>query len=412
MTTMESVPSVTAGERTRAAGEGAPAATASPAVIARAAMIHLSQRRLPPTPENYAIAWAEAGGAGDGLPPGEADRGARKLRRSERLTVELTELVRTMCDTITVLAEDESWVRGQIEALRTLLASDVDHASVAQLRALLAQSGQMQQRIAAHRRDAMQQLKGTFIEFTRVISGLLESTDAYHERLQAHAGTIESAPSLDSLATTVRGLLDDTRGMRDEVSSSRQGMRHTQALAVSLEREVSRLETELAAASAALTTDHLTQTLNRRGLEEAFEAAHGRAKLARGPLSAALIDVDDFKALNDALGHQAGDDALRHLALLLKDKLRPNDSVARYGGEEFVILLPGANLSDASETLVRLQRELTRHVFMHDEHRRFITFSAGVTTVRNDDTMESALARADDAMYRAKREGKNCVRTA
>ena len=125
-----------------------------------------------------------------------------------------------------------------------------------------------------------------------------------------------------------------------------------------------------------------------------------------------MIDVDDFKALNDALGHQAGDDALRHLSLMLKDRLRPNDGVARYGGEEFVILLPGANLSDAQATLVRLQRELTRHVFMHDERRRFITFSGGVTSVRYDDSMATALARADDAMYRAKREGKNCVRTA
>ena len=77
-----------------------------------------------------------------------------------------------------------------------------------------------------------------------------------------------------------------------------------------------------------------------------------------------------------------------------------------------MILQPGANLSDAQTTLVRLQRELTRHVFMHDEQRRFITFSGGVTAVRYDDSMATALARADDAMYRAKREGKNCVRTA
>jgi diguanylate cyclase len=84
--------------------------------------------------------------------------------------------------------------------------------------------------------------------------------------------------------------------------------------------------------------------------------------------------------------------------------------VARYGGEEFVILLPGANLSDAQETIVRTQRELTTHVFMYDEQRRFITFSGGVTEVRPEDTLESAVARADDAMYRAKHDGKNCVR--
>lgn len=395
-----------------AAAASAAAAPRTPATIARSAMIYLAQKRLPPTPENYAIAWAEAGGPGDGLPPGEAERGARKLRRTERLTVELTELIRTMCDTIAVLADDESWVRGQVEALRTLLAGDVDHVSVAELRTLLAQSGQMQQRIAEHRRQALAQLKSTMVEFARVIAGLMESTGAYHDRLAEHAGTIEAASSLESLSATIRGLLDDTRDMNAQVVTTHQGLSASQRMALSLEREVSRLELELAAASAELTTDHLTQTLNRRGLEEAFAAAQRKAKLTRGALSLALIDVDDFKALNDALGHQAGDDALKHLSLLLKDRLRPNDGVARYGGEEFVILLPGANLSDAQTTLVRLQRELTRHVFMHDEQRRFITFSGGVTAVRYDDSMATALARADDAMYRAKREGKNCVRTA
>lgn len=395
-----------------ASAASAASATRTPATIARSAMIYLAQRRLPPTPENYAIAWADAGGQGDGLPPGEAERGARKLRRTERLTAELTELIRTMCDTIAVLADDESWVRGQVEALRTLLAGDVDHVSVAELRALLSQSGQMQQRIADHRRKALQQLKATMVDFARVIAGLMETTGSYHDRLSEHAGIIEAAASLETLSATVRSLLDDTRDMNEQVSTTRQGLDASQRAALTLEREVSRLEHELAAASAELTTDHLTQTLNRRGLEDAFASAQRKAKQTRGALSLALIDVDDFKALNDALGHQAGDDALRHLSLMLKDRLRPNDGVARYGGEEFVILLPGANLSDAQATLVRLQRELTRHVFMHDERRRFITFSGGVTSVRYDDSMATALARADDAMYRAKREGKNCVRTA
>lgn len=90
----------------------------------------------------------------------------------------------------------------------------------------------------------------------------------------------------------------------------------------------------------------------------------------------------------------------------------PTDAVARYGGEEFVILLPGAGTEDALSTVSRLQRELTTHVFLHEASRTFITFSAGITEVTADDSLATAINRADEAMYRAKHEGKNCVRTA
>jgi len=122
-----------------------------------------------------------------------------------------------------------------------------------------------------------------------------------------------------------------------------------------------------------------------------------------------LLDIDDFKKVNDALGHQAGDGALRHLAGLLQSKVRPGDTVARYGGEEFVILLPGMTDVQARELLMRVQRELTRAVYLYEARQIFITFSAGATRVDPRDSLESALGRSDDAMYQAKSAGKNCV---
>jgi diguanylate cyclase len=127
------------------------------------------------------------------------------------------------------------------------------------------------------------------------------------------------------------------------------------------------------------------------------------------PLAIALLDIDDFKKVNDAFGHQAGDGALRHLAGLLQGKVRPGDTVARYGGEEFVILLPGMTDVQARELLVRAQRELTREVYLFDAKQIFITFSAGTTRVDPQDSLETAIGRADDGMYQAKNAGKNCV---
>lgn len=122
-----------------------------------------------------------------------------------------------------------------------------------------------------------------------------------------------------------------------------------------------------------------------------------------------VIDIDNFKQLNDRLGHQAGDGALVHLVQVVKDTLRPTDVVARYGGEEFVVLLINTPLDEAQAVMTRLQRELTKRFFLHDNQKILITFSAGVTQFQPGDNQDSVIARADDAMYQAKKTGKNKV---
>ncbi|MCB1996811.1 MAG: GGDEF domain-containing protein, partial [Rhodoferax sp.] len=157
---------------------------------------------------------------------------------------------------------------------------------------------------------------------------------------------------------------------------------------------------------------------NRRGLQQAFEtelvqmarsghAAGASAPAAAPTLAVGLIDIDNFKKLNDSLGHAAGDVALKSLAAAVRDRLRPVDTVARFGGEEFVVLLPATPADEAQQVLTRLQRELTASLFMHDGREVFVTFSAGVTAWRSGETLDTALERADEALYEAKRTGKN-----
>jgi diguanylate cyclase len=284
-----------------------------------------------------------------------------------------------------------------------------DRRSLSAARTLLQQALVTQQSITRSRRDALAALRDLLPHLVNQMSTLGARSADFGDTLSTHVQALSEAVSLEGIADRVRELLADTRSMHEAVDDARRDLDQRSAHAQALEGEVERLERELAQASERLLTDHLTRTANRAGLERAFDRAMGALRGTGDPLAIALLDIDDFKKVNDALGHHAGDGALRHLAALLQSKVRPGDTVARYGGEEFVILLPGMTDVQAREMLVRVQRELTREVYLFESKQIFITFSAGTTRVDPQDTLGSALGRADDAMYQAKNAGKNCV---
>jgi diguanylate cyclase len=175
------------------------------------------------------------------------------------------------------------------------------------------------------------------------------------------------------------------------------------------EARIHALETKLQHMSELVREDQLTGSLNRRGLDDVFEREMARADRRGTPLCIAVLDLDDFKRLNDTYGHIAGDGALKHLVKIVKETIRSMDVVARFGGEEFLILLPETSIEAASQTMTRLQRELTRHFFMHDNEKVLITFSAGVALRRPGEDQTELVKRADKAMYQAKQTGKNRV---
>lgn len=181
------------------------------------------------------------------------------------------------------------------------------------------------------------------------------------------------------------------------------------AKAKKAEQEMSQLHVELDRASAQARHDALTGALNRRGLDDALSREVANAVRKRAALCVALLDLDNFKKLNDQLGHEGGDAALVHLAEVARQTIRPQDSLARYGGEEFVIVLPDTTLDAGIAVLKRLQRELTTRYFLRGNDRVLITFSAGVAQLSEGEDTADALKRADVAMYSAKRTGKNRV---
>ena len=157
------------------------------------------------------------------------------------------------------------------------------------------------------------------------------------------------------------------------------------------------------------TVDPLTGIANRQAVLSRVEEELARAVRYHRPLSVILVDLDHFKRLNDSHGHAAGDAVLRTVAQLLAANVRSVDVAGRYGGEEFLLLLPETEQDEAVEVMVRLQRNLTKAFFLHNNERVLITFSAGVAQRRADEPQTTIVERADRALYQAKRSGKNRV---
>jgi diguanylate cyclase (GGDEF)-like protein len=156
-------------------------------------------------------------------------------------------------------------------------------------------------------------------------------------------------------------------------------------------------------------TDPLTKLFNRRHLIDRFREERSRAIRNRHNLTAIMLDIDGFKLVNDAHGHDAGDVVLEELARVVREAVRLEDLVARYGGEEFCVLLPEVPPADAEAVAGRLRATIEEHELPPEAGVSHITVSVGMATLSRLDLGTEVFTRADRAMYRVKRLGGNQV---
>lgn len=156
-------------------------------------------------------------------------------------------------------------------------------------------------------------------------------------------------------------------------------------------------------------TDPLTKANNRAAFYDSLQREIKRANRASQNFSLIFVDIDYFKSINDDYGHDCGDLALASVASWMMDSVRGSDAVFRYGGEEFVILLSDTNSEGAAVIAERIRADIESHTLAYGMEVLNITASLGVSTLKGDDTPDSLVKRADEAMYRAKRQGRNRV---
>ena len=334
-----------------------------------------------------------------------------ELRAGDQVKIHegLVRLLRLLVENIGEMVEDEEWLHGQVAILQEIIAKPIDRHAIADaergLRDAIIKQGLLKQSLS----EAKTTLKTLMTTFIDRLGEITEKTGDYHQKIENYSKKISKSNNITELSHLLEDIMQDTRVIQSSALRSHEELVGTRKKVQDAEDKIRKLEQELAQVSELVHQDQLTGALNRRGLDEAFDREATRADRSHTPICIALLDIDNFKRLNDTKGHQAGDQALVHLSHVIKEALRPSDSVARYGGEEFIIVLPGIDIEEAAATVERLQRELTKQFFLHENERILITFSAGVALRAPQEPQEDVIARADRAMYKAKHTGKNRV---
>lgn len=213
------------------------------------------------------------------------------------------------------------------------------------------------------------------------------------------------------------GLMFSSR-LRRELAEQARLKEEIYAANIHLEDKVKERTAELEKANDKLSelsvTDSLTGLANRRYFDEVINIEWQRARRLGLPLAVAMVDVDHFKAYNDHFGHQAGDECLRRIAVVLNSSVRrSSDLAARYGGEEFVIVLPGMKKKDAANIAETICRKVKAQNLEHTEKSRsgVVTISIGVASQvpQPGGTTKKLIEKADSALYEAKKTGRNKV---
>ncbi len=247
-----------------------------------------------------------------------------------------------------------------------------------------------------------QQLEYGIDQFSRSTETARNSASSYGDALAQHVDALDATPGQDdviaSLADYARAMLERSRKAEEELAHA--------------EQEAASLRHNLARARRDAEVDFLTGLPNRRAFETLLESEYREAQAAVEPLCVAFCDIDNFKAINDAHGHDAGDRVICVVAETLATISGQKCHIARHGGEEFVLLLRGSTPQEALTILESAREAMAARKLVNRRTKEpfgQVTFSGGIADVFAYDDPRAALAAADEALYHAKQAGRNRV---
>ena len=243
---------------------------------------------------------------------------------------------------------------------------------------------------------------------TAAMTGLDNENRDFYSSIRTQGERFEQITLLDDIKRMKNELVREVESMRAMVRK-KEGQDHKTLEALS--NQVDGLRKELDEARRSANTDGLTGVNNRKALDEYLRSLVERNRITRLPFSLLMMDLDNFKQLNDTYGHTVGDRMLLAFAEKCRRTVRSDDFLARYGGEEFTLILPGASLRNAKKKAKQICKTIAASRYAADDAPNAdivsVTVSIGVSTYRKGDTVKTLLERADQCLYKAKADGKN-----
>ncbi|MBN2332966.1 MAG: GGDEF domain-containing protein [Deltaproteobacteria bacterium] len=241
---------------------------------------------------------------------------------------------------------------------------------------------------------------------TEVIEGLDQSAAAHDQSLQRNQQNLQGMEKVVDLVSLRHLISDEINQVRESNVSLKHKLTEAQ-------QQVQQLQSQLSQITNLATIDELTGLYNRRALFSRLVEEHSRVERYQEIFTLLILDIDDFKDVNDQHGHQVGDAILRKLANFIKGSLRTSDFISRFGGEEFIAILPSTSLEQAHQVAEKMRLLLGKKVFETENGtlKIKITVSMGISQCQAGDTVDNLIKRADDALYRAKKSGKNMIAT-
>lgn len=327
--------------------------------LARRAVQRLAEERLAPNPENFTIWYAYYGGQFPDL--------TRAIDLAQRDGAALSQ---THCD----------------EIYKRFFSLDSESQAI---------------------RDTSERARAALGKIMELLDSVGAETNRYGDKLAGLSGELDQPLAINDLRAMVTALAAETMTIVE-----RQNRLQSQLFDTS--QQLAEMRVSLDSARREAMTDGLTGIANRKGFERALADAVRAVADSDAPLSLLMLDIDHFKSFNDNHGHLVGDHVLRLIARVMTETIKGRDTAARFGGEEFAIILPATGLDNSVRVAEQVRAAVgSRRIVNKNRATDYgcVTLSIGCAQWRRGETLTDFIRRADQALYQAKRNGRNQVRT-